>query len=112
MATSTVKNNNMTELWSGSWNSGSITVPNSDKYNVFVIHSDDVAIICARLTDGSINGMSATPTRQDLIWTKAVKIQTNGTPWTLANSSVMGHQGNAIHGGTSAVAIDHIFGLI
>ena len=112
MATSTIKNNNMKELWSGSWNSGSITVQNSDKYNVFVICSDDIAIVCARLPDDSINGISATATSQSVTWTKAVKIQTNGTTWTLTNSSVMSHQGSAAHGGASAVTIDRIFGLI
>jgi len=103
-------------LWTGTWSSGSITVPDSDKYSAFIITVEGYGLI------GVMNGprtfvagfSTATgDTAASAVQSRLVGIDVNGTTWTKRYFSQLGHSPSGNHGTKSTdKTITSIVGLV
>lgn len=103
-------------LWTGSWSSGSITVPDSDKYSAFAITVDGYGLI------GVMNGprtfvagfnTATGDTAASAVYSRFVGIDVNGTTWTKRYFSQLAHNPSGNHTAKSTdKTITSIVGLI
>ena len=100
-------------LWEGTWNAGTLTVPNTDDYQLFQIcmSGQGTTILAARYGI-YIRGMggysSATPT----ISTYHLAATVEGDVWTFVACNRFGHTQSGSHGGLSNNVITSIRGII
>ena len=109
------RNNTRVQLWSGSWSSGNITVPDFDKYTVFIIRvSSNGARILAVADSGCFRGGTIYA-----LTSSAHSIQVNATysgtslTWGYCNrfSHLEGSAHNGFYDGGSCSIIE-IWGVI
>lgn len=85
-------------LWTGTWSSGSITVPDSDKYSAFIITMEGYGLIGVmngpRTFVSGFNIATGTGSPQ---YMRIVGIDVNGTTWTKRYFSSMAHNGSGNH---------------
>lgn len=100
------------ELWTGTWSSGSITVPDTAKYSVFMATLGGEPVIV--LKDGSMfRAFSiAANTTGDRQYTRTALGTISGNLWTLTYAGQMGHISGSNHANHSTQSITKIIGLI
>ncbi len=78
------KGNTMQKLWSGSWSSGTITVPDSDQYSMFKITmSGEGTVIIASKNSNFIRGGNSFPNSASSAVQYHFAATFSGTAWTL-----------------------------
>ena len=102
--------NRYQSLWTGTWSSGSITVPNSSKYHSFIVISGNIPIVCYRNSAGRISGASATTpdnTRYDRLFAATA----DGDVWTMNWIKELRHNANSNHSAFTTSNVTEIIGL-
>lgn len=99
------------KLWEGTLtNGGTITVPESQYYNVFLVEtegSNDTGVM-ARTINGGITGLIPAITSGLELWINLVRFKVNGTSWSMqVSQSISLKTGN-----TGTVKIGRIIGLL
>ena len=99
------------KLWEGTLtNGGTITVPESQYYNVFLVEtegSNDTGVM-ARTINGGITGVIPAITSGPELWMNLVRFKVNGTSWNMqVSQSISLKTGN-----TGTVKIGRIIGLL
>jgi hypothetical protein len=102
-------------LWSGSWSSGSITIPDIDKYSIFIVRTHEFSspflgfrrisgtpLVCVQIVGSATN-----------IITRSIWIDISGTTLTLAGARSLQHNESSSHGAiTGGMTIATIHGII
>lgn len=103
----------MKQIWSGSWTSGSINVPELPYYNVFVIQntSSGTESVIAIRTGSYIRGFSSTGIAGPALWANGISLRVNGTTLTLEVLVAVRLSGNQISTQTGN-GIYKIWGLL
>ena len=104
----------MKKLWSGSWSSGSITVPNTSDYTMFLIgvSGHGTWIPAFEQDENYVRGMggyvNATPTDYSYQFGATL----SGNTWTYVYSDYLYHGSGSTHGTRSKTTISSIWGVI
>lgn len=103
-------------LWTGTWSSGSITVPDSDKYSAFIITVEGYGLI-GLMNDqrNFVTGFSTATgdTATSIVQSRLAGIDVNGTTWTKRYFSQLGHLPSGNHNAKlTDKTITSIVGLI
>lgn len=101
------------ELASGlSWSSGSVSVPNSSYYNIFIVKSGNINMICVKI--GSlIRGGNLTPyISGGFTYSYAFSATFSDETWTLQQALSMSHTSAGSHGTEKTLTIDSIIGIL
>ena len=98
------------ELWSGSWSSGTITVPNTDKYKAFLITMSGVGtLIIAFEHNNHIRGIGGYVANNPITaMTYHFSASISGDDWTLDGCTGIDHPG----GTNTSKVITQIIGLL
>ena len=101
-------------LWSGSWSSGSIIVPNFDKYTVFIAKVSGFAtrILCVKTPDGFLRGGSTYPSSDVISLEITINCTYSGNTLTYVYARTMPHNVSGNHGSATARVIEEIVGLM
>ena len=99
-------------LWSGSWSSGSITVPNYTDYRAYLINMDGVGSSILAIRSASflrgIGGYGAS----DVLYTYQLGVTSNGNTLTWGNCNMLRHNPSSNHGAFTIYNVSEIIGLI
>lgn len=100
-------------LWEGSWTSGTITVPNTDKYKMFILSFSGLGTTIIAVKHGiyirGVGGYStATPT---ITYYQFAATFEDGV-WTFVAANSMQHKPDNDHGATGNITLTQIYGLI
>lgn len=101
------------QLWSGTWSSGTITVPDTAKYIMFYMDISGSALIAFRLDD-VILGFGVAASGQAAQYIKAFRATISGNSWTFSNVTQTNHTGSTPYHSLSSTALEvrKIVGLI
>ena len=110
-------------LWWGTWSSGSVTIPNWQKYRVFLIYSGNTSSVDAPVTIAvrdfsesdecficGIGGQAISDKNNQNI--HAVLIETSGDTWTLRRNHYVTHNASGSHSAGQTRPIYSVKGLI
>lgn len=102
----------LTKLWAGSWNSGSITIPDWKKYNIFTIVMEGAASPVLVIRYGSkLRGIGGNITDGG-VWTMSADFTINDDSWEYGCVGFVSHTPNGNHSAlTSKAAVIGIWGL-
>lgn len=100
-------------LWSGSWNSGTITVSDFDKYSLFQVQftwqaTDAIAF----KHSGFFRGMGGYTTATPTITTFQINASISGTVLTMVALNAIDHLSNGAHSTASGLSVSNIIGLV
>lgn len=101
------------QLWSGTWSSGTITVPDTAKYIMFYVDVSGSPLIAFRLDD-VVLGFCITASGQAAQYIKAFRATISGDSWTFVNATQTNHTGSTPYHSLSSTALEvrKIVGLI
>lgn len=103
-------------LWTGTWSSGSITVPDTDKYRTFIIKFGTQHMTAIRNLDDSITGtlFFASNNGQNA-YQNLFAATVSGNIWTIKTQTQFGHYGSSGHSAfqqvNPAYVVEEIVGL-
>lgn len=103
-------------LWSGTWSSGSITVPDTDKYRTFIIKFGTQYMTAIRNLDDSITGtlFFASNNGQN-VYQNLFTATVSGNRWTFKTQTQFCHYGSGGHSAfqqiSPAYVVEEIVGL-
>ena len=99
-------------LWSGNWSSGSITVPDLNKYNLFKINMNGIASsIWAYRTAAYFRGLSGMG-GQGVAYTYQLGASVSGNTLALEACHGFKHNPSSNHGAATSYSISEIIGII
>ena len=101
-------------LWSGNWSSGSITVPDTDRYNYFgVLTTGGVMNIVAKNGATGLRGCSGYwNTDNDALYVEGFVASHNGDIWTWVACAGLYHYATASNSVKNSRSVTAIYGLI
>ena len=85
-------------LWTGSWSSGSITVPDTDKYSEFKVNVGARYVHAIRSGDQLHGTMSFRGSDGTVIYQNVFSANISGNSWTISGHGQMGHRMTSDHG--------------
>ena len=86
-------------LWSGSWNAGSVNVPNTDKYKAFILMQAGQSILAIkRSTSLYVDGYTIIGSSSGTQYIKAFSAAINGNTWTYRWANEIAHNASGSHG--------------
>ena len=101
------------ELWNGSWNSGTLDIPDTDKYNLFMLWITGSGTSILAVKHGThIRGIGGYSSAAKSIIYYQFAATVSGNAWSYVASNAMNHIPSAAHGALSdGLAITNIYGL-
>lgn len=101
-------------LWSGNWTSGSITVPNTSNYRIFLVIQGGQVVQCIRRFTGLyIDGSAIIGATNGSQFIKSFSASINGNTWTYRWANEITHTPSSNHStATTGQAITEIYGLL
>ena len=106
------------QLWTGSWYSGSKTIPESDKYTMFLVAMNNQGTYIPVFTTGQyVRGIGGYVTSDTYDYSFQFSANVSGTKWTLVNCDYLYHGASSSHGartkcGSSTFQISSIYGIV
>lgn len=97
------------ELWSGSFSSGGITVPNIDKYKIVIIDTNIRPFLCV-VTSNAIIGLGGYPLESTHV-TLSAYLERAGTTLYFITASLESHFMSSAHAGYS-ITVTKISGVM
>lgn len=100
-------------LWTGSWSSGSITVPDSALYLAYAIYQNNQWCIALRdETNNRIDGAWITGGSVYHQYSRVFRATVNGNIWTLSWAKEITHTASSNHSAGISQTVTKIVGLI
>lgn len=96
-------------LWSGSWTTGSISVPDVSKYSILIFVNNS-GVASGIVLGSSINAFGIKNDTDDQV-TCAVAANINGNTISLTNAYALQHTSNSDHATASTITITAIYGI-
>ena len=106
------------QLWTGSWYSGSKTIPESDRYTMFLVAMNNQGTYIPVFTTGEyVRGIGGYVTSDTYDYSFQFYATISGTTWTLVNCDYLYHGASSTHGartkcGSSTFQISSIYGIV
>ena len=86
-------------LWTGSWSSGSLVVPNTDKYKAFILMQAGQSILAIkRATSLYVDGYTIIGSSNGTQYIKTFSAAINGNTWTYRWANEIAHSASGSHG--------------
>ena len=99
-------------LWKGTWSSGSISVPDTDKYSVFLLSQNGTPVIALKngttIRGFGISGQNSNNSH----YTRVFGATCSGSTWNLQFNNMLYHAPSSSHGAGSSSFITEIIGLV
>lgn len=101
-----------TELWTGSWSSGDITVPGWSQYRILAVNMAGILSLVVRMDSGYVYALSASIFSSGAQSIRAAKIASVKDVLTYDLGSNLSHVSEGAHGKYAIPAISGIYGVI
>ena len=103
-------------LWTGTWSSGSITVPDTDKYRTFIIKFGTQYMVAIRNMNDRVTGtLFFASTNGQNVYQNLFAATVSGNIWTIKTQTQFGHYGSSSHSAFQQVnpgyVVEEIVGL-
>lgn len=99
-------------LWTGKWANGSITVPDTDKYSLFLADPGSQYYILVVKGNSTVTGCSVAPVAVGNQYIRSLNATINGNTWTMVAAKQVPHMQGSTHGAASDITISKIIGLV
>ena len=102
-------------LWTGSWASGSNTIPDADKYRAFIVINSNIPMIAVRGGGNLIYGFNTACSSNQTQYVKVVRFDVDAndpTKWTLVYANQLNHVYSSNHSAGTTFNVEKIIGLI